>query len=229
MLPMILLVIFISLNVSKAGEQSLYDFLWLDPDKSVYVLQNKIYKKERNFYANIGYLENYTSKFQDTNGISLQGGYYFREDWGIELFFNQYSNKDNDDLENIRLVNESEPFVRRMKKSYGGLLIWSPFYGKINTFNKIFYFDWSFGAGLGEVQTESNLKSVTNERKSNTFKRESQLGGIAKTKLKFHLNENVHLGLEYMNTYYKAPGPKAPSQDKLRTNTDVIFSVGFSF
>mgnify|MGYP000697543964 CR=1 FL=1 len=29
-----------------ATEKDLYDFLWLDPDKKVYVLQNKVHKKE---------------------------------------------------------------------------------------------------------------------------------------------------------------------------------------
>ena len=40
-----LVVLFVTKN-THAGEKSLYDFLWLDPDKKVYVLQNKIYKKE---------------------------------------------------------------------------------------------------------------------------------------------------------------------------------------
>src|SRR5665648_1174878 len=58
-----------------AGEESLYDFLWLDPDKKVYVLQNKLYKKEHSLYFDVGYLTNYTSKFQDTAGYALKGGY----------------------------------------------------------------------------------------------------------------------------------------------------------
>jgi outer membrane beta-barrel protein len=213
----------------KAGEESLYDFLWLDPDKKVYVLQNKIYKKEKSVYFDLGYISNFTSKFQDTNGFSLKGGYYFHEEWGVELFYHQYSNSNNDDFANVKLINTASPFVRRLNTSYGALAIWSPFYGKINTFNKIFYFDWSFGAGVAKVNTESNLKTVRQSNVPNNYEKKSYNGGVLKTKLKFHLRENVHLGLEYMNTYYMAPGPKDPKSDKLRTNTDVILSVGFSF
>jgi len=80
------LFIIITLGQVKAGEESLYDFLWLDPDKKVYVLQNKLYKKEHSFFFDAGYLLNFTSKFQETSGFKINGGFYFHEEWGIELF-----------------------------------------------------------------------------------------------------------------------------------------------
>jgi hypothetical protein len=70
---------------------------------------------------------------------------------------------------------------------------------------------------------------VTQENAPNVFENESRSGALLKTKVKFHLNENVHVGVEYMNTYYNAPGPRNPQSDSLRINTDVILSVGFSF
>jgi outer membrane beta-barrel protein len=212
-----------------AGEESLYDFLWLDPDKKVYVLQNKLHKKEHSLYFDVGYISNFTSKFQDTNGFALNGGFYIHEDWGLEIFYNQYSNSNNDDFNNIRLINQAEPFIRRMRSSFGALAVWSPFYGKINTFNQIFYFDWSFAAGYAQVVTDSNMKTVTVNNAPNEYNTEIYHGAVLKTKLKFHLKENIHLGLEYMNTYYRAPGPQNPNKDKLRTNTDVILSIGFSY
>jgi outer membrane beta-barrel protein len=212
-----------------AGEESLYDFLWLDPDKSVYVLQNKLYKKEHKMYADIGYLTNMTSKFQDTSGFAVKAGYYIHEEWGLEIFYHNYSNGNNDDYRNVKSVNGVIPFVRRLNSTMGAAIIYSPFYGKINTFNKIFYFDWSFGAGLSRVQAESNVKTVRILNAANKYETENYGGALLKTKLKFHLTENMHLGIEYMNTYYMAPGPVNPKSDKLRTNSDLIFSVGISY
>lgn len=232
MLKLSMIALGLTLIFSKnthAGEKSLYDFLWLDPDKKVYVLQNKLYKKENSFYFDLGYIANQTSKFQDTNGLSFKGGYYFHEEWGIELFYQQYNNSNNDDFRNVKLINEAVPFVRRLDSTYGAALIYSPFYGKINTFNKIYYFDWSFGVGYSKINANSNIKSVRIDNAPNKYEKETYNGGVLKTKVKFHVTENVHLGLEYMNTYYMAPGPKDPKSDKLRTNTDLIFSVGFSF
>lgn len=40
------LVLFtLSAPALRADEKDLYDFMWLDPDKKVYVLQNKVHKK----------------------------------------------------------------------------------------------------------------------------------------------------------------------------------------
>lgn len=232
MLKFSILVLALMLVMTKkthAGEESLYDFLWLDPDKKVYVLQNKLYKKEHSFYLDVGYVSNFTSKFQDTNGFNLSAGYYIHEEWGLEVFYNQYSNSNNDDFKNIQSVSKVVPFVRRPKSTLGAAIVWSPFYGKINTFNQIYYFDWSFAAGVAQVNTESNLKTVRITNAPNQYEKETTTGAVLKTKVKFHLTEHVHLGIEYMNTYYKAPGPRNPNSDTLRTNTDVIFSVGFSY
>ena len=213
----------------RAGEKSLYDFLWLDPDKKVYVLQNKLYKKEHSFYADVGYLSNFTSKFQDTNGYALRAGYFFHEEWGVELYYNQYSNSNNSEWERIRAVNGADPFVRRMNRSMGAFVIWSPFYGKINTFNKIYYFDWSFGLGMGKIEAESNLKTVSDANLVSSFEKESYSAVAWKTNFKFHINENTHLGVEWVQHHYKAPSAKDPKTDLLRTNQDLIFSIGWSY
>jgi len=225
---LVILLFFMSLRV-HAGEKSLYDFLWLDPDKKVYVLQNKLFKKEHSFYADIGYLSNFTSKFQDTNGFALRTGYFIHEEWGLELYYNQYSNSNNSDWESIRAVNGADPFVRKMDKSFGAFVIWSPFYGKINTFNKIYYFDWSFGLGLGRVETQSNLKTVSNANLVSSFENESYNAVAWKTNLKFHLNESTHLGVEWVQHHYNAPSAKNPNTDLMRTNQDLIFSIGWSY
>jgi outer membrane beta-barrel protein len=221
------LVLLITKNL-HAGEKSLYDFLWLDPDKKVYVLQNKIHKKEHSFYGDIGYLSNFTSKFQDTKGVSAKVGYYIHEEWGVELFFNQYMNSANDDLRNIRAVNAVEPFVRRFNSAYGALAIWSPFYGKVNTFNRIYYFDWSFGLGFSRINAESNRKNVANAAIATKFDAETYNALAWKTNLKVYLTERVFLGADWMQQHYSAPGPNARKSNKLRSNQDLIVSIGYS-
>jgi outer membrane beta-barrel protein len=228
----LLAFILTNLHGARASEESLYDFVWLDPDKKVYVLQNKLYQKEHSLYFDLGYISNYTSKFQDTYGFQGKLGYYFHEEWGIEVFGNYYNNVDNDDVKSVQIINQQRPFIRRLNLSYGLVGIWSPFYGKINTFNKIFYFDWSFGAGVvqinGEDNLETSIQSISNPGIPDKFESKTFTGGVLKSTVKFHLNERYHIGIEYMNTYFAAPSPKDPKNDKLRTNTDVILSAGIS-
>jgi outer membrane beta-barrel protein len=215
-----------------ASEDSLYDFLWLDPDKKVYVLQNKLFKKEGKIYGDLGYLSNFTSTFQKTSGVSGKLGYYIHEEWGIEGYYNFYQNEDNENWKNVRSVNGADPFVRRLNSSYGAMVIWSPFYGKINTFNKIVYFDWSFGLGVGLIDAESNRKTVDDTNLKSGYEKERYQSVAWKTKVKFHLNENVHLGVEWMQQHYKAPGPNRNGQsasETFKNNQDLIISVGFSY
>lgn len=217
---------------THAGEKSLYDFLWLDPDKKVYVLQNKLYKKEYTFYADVGYIANFTSKFQDTRGFNIKSGFYFHEEWGVEAFYNKYNNNNNEDWRNVRNVNGADPFVRRLNSSYGAMAIWSPFYGKINTFNQIFYFDWSFGLGLSKISAESNRDTVSDTNLRSSYSDESYNAVAWKTNVKFHLRENVHLGVEWMQQHYKAKGPDRNGRkaaEGMKVNQDLIISVGFSF
>ena len=227
-----ILVMLYALPVSNASEKDLYNFLWLDQDKSVYVLQNKLFKKKNTYYFDLGYLRSLTSKYQSTSGLSLRVGHHFSEEFAVELLYNKYSNTNNDAYESLALINQSVPFVRRLNSSMALFAIWSPFYGKINTFNKIFYFDWSFGLGLGQVEAESNSSSVGDPDIAANFTSESHKALFFKTKIKFHINKNINIGVEYLNTTYKAQGPilsNQPVSDKLRSNSDIVFSIGFSF
>lgn len=211
-----------------ASEQDLYDFLWLDPDKKVYVLQNKIYKRNRTTYFDIGYIKNMSSDFQNTSGFSAKAGHYVSEDWAFEINYNKYSNSDNNTYDTLKRVNGVEPFLRKIESNFSLLAIWTPFYGKINTFNRIIYFDWSFGVGPAFIGAESNALSATDPN-SNAFADEKFTGGMGKTNMKFHINQNWHINAEYQHTIYRARGPIASQGKSMRSNSDLIFSIGFSF
>lgn len=218
-------------TVLKATEKDLYDFMWLDPDKQVYVLQNKIHKKANSIYLNVGYGIGLSSTFVDTNSLHTNFGYYLNEEWAVEGLYTSYSNKDNDSFENIKKINGVVPFIRKTNSNYGALVKWSPFYGKINTFNKIFYFDWSFGLGAGVLKTESNKDTVSNSKKANIYSSESYGSVIGKTELTFHASKNVHLSLGLILNNYSAPGPSInnKAESKLRNNMDAMFTLGFSY
>lgn len=228
---MLMALLFVAPALVQASEDSLYDFLWLDPDKQVYVLQNKVYKKKNTGYANLGYINSLTPDFFDTSGVHLSTGWYFHEEWAVEGYFNKYSSKSNTTYENLKNVNGAIPFSRQFNKTMGLLGVWSPFYGKINTFNKIFYFDWSVGAGVAKIDSESNSKTAANASIADTYNKESYTGAILKTGLRFHATKRFHINLDLHRTIYKAPGPviNGRATDKWWGNTDTVLSIGFSF
>jgi outer membrane beta-barrel protein len=224
-----LFLIILTIIIPKEGvgeEKDLYKFQWLDPDKSVYVLQNKAYQKNGTTYVNLGFVSSLTPDFHDTLGGQFRLGHYLHEEWAVEVLINQYSHSDNNTLESLRRINGVTPFMRKLNRTYGLVGVWSPFYGKINTFNKIFYFDWSFGLGIGMVEGESNINSAQNPSQE-FFTDEDYAAGLFKTGLRFHINKNWHVGIEYLNTFYRAKTPG--KSESMKYNNDLIFSIGFSF
>ena len=223
----------------QASEKHLYDFLWLDPDKKVYVLQKKVYKKKRTFYANIGYLSGLDSDYLDVSGFLLGLGYYLNEQWAIELSYHLYSNKDNETQKNLLKIDKikGHPFIRKFEHKVGGMIRWSPFYGKINTFNKIIYFDWSFGLGGGKLGAKTNARFVANpDPELDEFESESFSALFLKTAFRIYINKRFHVGMEYHRNYYERAGPyldsepgSKPINKKLRFYGEAIFLTGLSF
>ena len=211
-----------------AGEESLYDFNWLDPDKKVYVLQNKIYEKKNTFYLNIGYGYATSSDFQSANNIQLKAGYFFAEEWGIELIYSSISNSANDTLENISSDSSAVPFIRRHDGYYGAMAVFSPFYAKINTFNKIFYFDLNFGLGLMSITGESNRQSFLDKDATLPFTSESYMGVSYKIEARAYITRNWNINLTLLNTTFKADSAVTVGKKIWASNQDLIFAIGYS-
>lgn len=216
-------------NPAWSAEDSVYDFLWLDPDKSVYVLQNKTYKKEKTFGVDVSLLKKTGDEFQTTYGIDLKANYYFTEEFGLEAFYTHYSNSENDTYDNLkRAIPTREPFMRKMNSAMGAMVLYSPFYGKVNTFNKIFYFDWNFGLGLAQLDTESNISSVLIVNKENIFESKTFTAIAMKTAFKVHLSRRTTIGLEVRNFMYKGDTPgNGPKQNV--NSTDLMIGLGIKF
>ena len=77
----------------QAAQDDLYNFLWLDADKKVYVLQNKVYEKKGTGYFNLGYIADISSNYENLNGYQGAFGYFFSENWGLELFLSPLSRR----------------------------------------------------------------------------------------------------------------------------------------
>ncbi len=215
---------------AESSEDSLYDFLWLDPDKSVYVLQNKTYKKAGTFFGEVNGMMVVGDEFVDGYGGGLKVGYYFSEEFGISASYNQYENSFGENWDNVKRVSNVEPFVRQFNSVTALEVLWTPFYGKVNTFNKIYYFDWGFGVGLAQIDAESNIDSVFVANQPTTFASESLTGIVYKTDFKIHINTDFYINLELRNISYSGQNnPNDKSAKELQTHTDFLFGVGMKF
>lgn len=183
-----------------AAESSLYNFSWLDKDKEIYVLQNRKFRKDGTVYIGGNVSKTITGAFVNTYGTSLRGGFFFREDWGVELAYGKGFGGENTTAKGIK-EQGTVPFYRKIDSYTGAMLMWSPFYSKINTFNKIFYYDWLFGAGAANITSLDNRKKFSN---SGTLTSESSIGLMWTTGMRFYIDQNWSVRLDFTGFNWRA-------------------------
>jgi outer membrane beta-barrel protein len=233
---LLLSFLFIS-TLTWANEKSLYNFSWLDQDKEIYVLQNRKFRKAQSLYlgGTIGY--NLSQAFVDAYGGTARAGYFFKEDWGIEFIYGKNNNSENDTARGVKSQG-TVPFYRSIDSFMGAMLMWSPFYSKINTFNQIFYFDWMFGVGVGNISTKDNRnKFDTTALNTDELTTETQTGAIWNTGFRFYLNPSWSLRLDITGQTYngqkttRSGGAGSPTSKstKLYNSYDIGLGMNYAF
>jgi outer membrane beta-barrel protein len=215
-----------------ASEQSLYNFSWLDKDKEIYVLQNRRFRKDGRFYLGGTAAKTVNGVFVDSYGATLRGGYFFKEDWGIEGVFGKNTGKTNDVAKGVE-EQQTVPYYRKIDSYMGAMLMWSPFYSKINTFNSIYYFDWMFGLGLSSIKTLDNRNDFEGGAGS-SLTSENSIGGLWNTGLRFYLNDSWSLRVDFTGLHYRASKTREVNDQVLKTNRlfshyDLGLGLNYSF
>ncbi|MFW5871979.1 MAG: outer membrane beta-barrel domain-containing protein [bacterium] len=212
-----------------AAEDSKYNFTWLDPDKEVYVLQNRKFRKDGKFsFSALGGITT-SGAFADAKVAQFRAGYFFQEDWGIELLYSKNFSEVNDNYNAIR-QSGTAAFVRKGVGYYGGMLKWSPFYAKINTFNKIFYFDWIFGLGIASFTDENNMEEMRANPTQNWLE-ETHTGIVWNTGLRFYVTEAWSVRMDLTTIHYEAIRYAKDESDDQQTyfsNYDLLVGINYS-
>lgn len=225
-----LIIISMAISESDAGEKSIYNFSWLDKDKEVYVLQNRKFRKAGKFHLNLGTGITTSGAFVDSKSHQARAGFFLMEDWGVEGIYVVNDGEENDTAASVR--NEgaagSIPFRRIINNYKGVLLLWSPFYGKINTFNMVVYLDWMIGVGYAKINETNNRQSVLiGVNRDDTTEDHTAL--IWETALKFYLNEYFSVRLDLTVLHYEAMKAKTTGEKAYYSNYDATLSLGFNF
>lgn len=220
----LILVSLIFSTLAAASESSLYNFSWLDKDKEIYVLQNRKFRKDGSFYIGGTGAKNLNQAFLDAYGGTLRAGFFFREDWGIEGVFGKNSSSENDTAKGIR-EQGTVPFYRKIDTYTGAMLMWSPFYSKINTFNRIFYFDWMFGAGVASIKTQDNRNLFVPGADQKKLTNESLTGALWNTGFRFYINEHWSFRIDMTGLHYSADKTKKASGATATSTAKKLFST----
>lgn len=203
MKKLVVVVCFLFSSFLFAAEDSLYDFSWLDKDKEIYVLQNRKFRKQGSLYLGGTLGRSVSRAYIDSNELNLLGGYFVTENWGLELNYtkaNGSSNKTHDAVN----AQGSVAFYRKIDTATSVMALWSPFYAKINTFDKVVYFDWIFGLGMANITTLDNRKEFPTSGNSDELTEESGSGITWMSSWRFFLSNNWSTRIDFRAIHMNA-------------------------
>jgi len=196
-------------------EKDEYSFNWLDPEKKIYVLQNRRYLKGGRAFLSAMVGPGVSNPYRTTLTIDPRAAYYFNETFGLEVFYTIYKNQKNSTVEALESTigtGNTIPVIREVTAQYGALLHYVPWYAKINVFNNILYFDWYFSAGIGQVTADLDVRDTVGD--DPVFVKQQFMGFMLGTGHQYHLNESLSVRLDFGGSFYQAPdfgetGPKS--------------------
>jgi outer membrane beta-barrel protein len=204
-----------------------YAFSWLDPDKNVYVLQNRKFRKARRFAVFASGGINLNNPYRSEYPLMPKVGYWFTEQFGVELFYTHVFSSESSNLTALKKVSASAlPFVRQQRSYYGALFSYTPWYAKMNFFNKILYFDWAVTAGAGQVNTAINLNNKADG--SANLRNEAFFAGYIGLDQKFFITRNFLVRWDLIALLYRAKGADL-STVRWQRNFDFTLGAGVIF
>jgi len=189
-------------NQARASDD--YSFQWLDPDKKIYVLQNRRYEKAEKLILSGMLGVSSSNAYRSTYNFDIRMAYYMSETIGIEAFYIHSRNSGNNTYD--ALLNGSSstiPITREFVNQFGGLLHWAPWYAKINFFNQILYFDWYLTGGLGLAQTDLDINTKKNGAPN--YVADDLFTFYLGTGQLFHVSERFKVRLDFLSGIYQAP------------------------
>src|SRR4051794_7630159 len=82
-------------NKVKGNDDDEYSFSWLDPEKKIYVLQNRKYLKSPRLLVSVTGGVGISNAYRSVYSVDPRIGFFFSEAFGIEGFYTANSNSSN--------------------------------------------------------------------------------------------------------------------------------------
>jgi outer membrane beta-barrel protein len=212
----------------SAAEDSVYDFSWLDKDKEVYVLQNRKFRKKSKVYLGTTVGRSVSGAFIDSNEINFIAGFYFSENLGIELGYTKADGSQNKTGDSINGLGQTA-FYKKIDTATSAMLMWSPFYSKINTFNKIFYYDWLFGAGVASITTQDNRLNFSAGSTADDLTEETETAFTWMTGMRFYFSQSWSTRIDFRAIHANTEMYLNATETEERLNSYYNFNIGINF
>ena len=124
------------------------------------VIQNRQFKKRGKFRLGLGGGFNGTDPFLSVKQLGGSLGYYFGENWAVQLTGSKYFVSSSSALVTLE-SNGYGTLLNRPSSFVGAEALFSPLYGKLAFFgNQILYFDFYVLGGLGSLSADNGSSTA---------------------------------------------------------------------
>lgn len=216
-----------SAHAAERGTDAEYNFSWLDPEKKIYVLQNRKFLKEGHLLLSAMAGTGFSNPYRSTVNLDGRMGYYFSEAWGLEAFVSPSFNFAN---ASASALSTSAPnagaVIHEIRYEYALMLDWAPWYAKINVFNQILYFDWYLEAGAGGLDLATGVSGGSTS--SPTFTEAQTPTVYLGTGHMFHVSQAFFVRLDFLAALYLANVSGGSSSNALYSDYKFTLGVGLS-
>ncbi len=179
-------------------------FDWLDPEKEVYVVQNRKYQKAGHLSLSVMGGLGLSNPYRTSAVIDPRLGYFFKEWIGIEGFYGFQFHTPNGTQEALEYASPNAlPVVREIQSYIGGQVVFAPIYAKLNLFDTIIYLDWLFSVGAGVLQTRVNTKTQVGA--PDIFVAQTLFSPMISTGHMIHVSKSFYFRWDLMGSIYSAP------------------------
>lgn len=208
-------------------ESDEYDFSWLDPDKKIYVLQNRRYTKAGKPTVSLSGVYGLSQIYRSVIGFEPRVGYYFSEAWGFEAFYTKFSSSPNQHDRVLKDATSTIPAAVDLTSQMGAVIHWVPWYSKLNFFNQILYFDWSIVAGIGKLSADVD-RNRTVGGTPDVVQKEYTAFFLGTTQ-QYHINKNWFARLDVLGAIYQREIFGDGGEKAWFSNFNVGLGAGYRF
>jgi outer membrane beta-barrel protein len=187
---------------AKENDDDEYNFNWLDPEKKIYVLQNRKYTKQGKLFVSALFGSGFSNPYRSTLNVEPRVGYYLTENIGVEFFYTYTSNSTNNAQRALENASTTLPVIREIRSQMGVMLNWAPWYAKINVFNKVLYFDWFLSAGVGSMNTFVDTRTTV--AAASNYQPQTLTGIFVGTGHQFYISQTFTARLDFSGSFYQA-------------------------
>jgi outer membrane beta-barrel protein len=209
----------------KVDIQQIENDYWQQKDTEFHVVQSRKYSKEKKFFLSAGYGTLVNDSFNTGGMFLLSGGYYFKETYGVELFYMGFNARNSKTVNEIFTLTGAPSYSHPLSEM-GATFNWMPIYGKVSVFDKsIIYYDLGINVGAGIHKYERVVQTGNETDSTPMF--------IADITQQFFLSDRFALRFDIKNRYYSIDLKKyrSPFDTKSDTNftTDAVLGLVFYF